>query len=500
MNFTSPTYAPFLLGVLFLAATFSRQHRWIVLLGASVASYATFGPPYLMVAWAAVTLGTYGLALAMVKTPDPVRKRKLLRVGIALVLGILGVLKYSGFLGESIDQLGSLVGWHRSSPSGGFLVSIGVSYYALQAIGYLVDVHDEAAPVEPHFGRFALFLSFFPKMVQGPIERSESLLPQFREQRPIMAQDLASGFQRILWGLFQKVVIADSLAPFVEAVYGNIRAHDGVSIVLATYFFAAQLYFDFAGYTDMAIGSATMLGIRFSPNFRSPYLASSIADFWRRWHITFSTWLLDYVFRPLQIHLRDWRVWGTPVALFITFIVSGIWHGATWGFVVWGAIHGAYLATAVLLRPWQARLHRSLHLARSPILKPIQVLITFHLVCLSWVFFRAPSVGDAGWAVLQGVAGMPRTLAHLAQGESLDSLLYLGQGRRRFMFVLAMIALGSALRYYFRHVGVTEGEGRAGNRKRLLVSPWTRAVVYGLMVYLIAFFGTATQGFMYEQF
>jgi len=501
MTFTSVAFAPFLLGVLVLSAASGRKHRWLVLLVASLIFYGTFGAPYLLVAWAAVTVGTFGLALGMGRTSDPARRRGLLWAGIVLVLTVLGALKYTILIGEGLDVLGALAGWGLTPSTGHQLVSIGVSYYALQAISYLLDVHDEAAPAEKHLGLFALFLSFFPKMIQGPIERPETLLPQLRNPLPIRAPDLANGLQRMLWGLFQKVVVADSLAPFVDAVFGDVRGYDGMSLVLATYLFAAQLYFDFAGYTDMAIGAARMLGIGLSPNFRSPYLASSIADFWRRWHISFSTWLLDYVFRPLQIRLRDWRLWGTPVALILTFLVSGVWHGATWGFVVWGAIHGIYLAASVLFRPWEARLHRATGLAGSPFLRPVQIMTTFHLVCFSWIFFRARSVGEAGWVAVHGVTGLPATLSRLSAGESLDSLLYLGQGRNRFLFAVAMLALGSALRHYFRLAGVTEAVvGRPGGGTRLLTSQWARAAVYAMMVYLIAFFGTATQGFMYEQY
>jgi D-alanyl-lipoteichoic acid acyltransferase DltB (MBOAT superfamily) len=295
-------------------------------------------------------------------------------------------------------------------------------------------------------------------------------------------------------------VVADSLAPFVQAVYGDVGRQKGLPLLLATYFFAAQLYFDFAGYTDMALGVARLFGIQLSPNFRSPYLATSIADFWRRWHISFSSWLLDYVFRPLQMGLRDWRKWGTPFALLITFLVSGIWHGATWGFVVWGFLHGFYLATALLLRPVQSRVHRALGLEGSPLLAPIQVLVTFHLVCFSWIFFRAESVRDAIWVVSRGATGLPETLSRVFQGQSLDSLVFLGQPRGRFLFAVAMVAVGTLLRSYFRALGVTEDEGRSAPPAWPLTSPWSRAVVYAIMVYAIAFYGTATQGFMYEQY
>ena len=500
MTFTSPSFAPFLLGVVVLAALIGRRRRWIVLLAASVASYASFGAPYLVVVLGAVAAASFGCALAMERTADPARRKRLLWIGLAVVLGALGVLKYLGFLGEGINAVGAFLGLRPTLPTGQIFLSIGVSYYSLQAIGYLLDVHDEATPAERHFGHFALYLSFFPKMVQGPIERSEKLLPQLRDAPAIAGDDLSLGLQRMLWGLFQKVVVADSLAPFVGAVYGNARSHHGLPLVVATYLFAAQLYFDFAGYTDIALGVARLFGIRLSPNFRSPYLATSIADFWRRWHISFSSWLLDYVFRPLQAGLRDWRKWGTPAALLVTFLVSGIWHGATWGFVLWGMMHGTYLASSLLFRPIRARVLGALRLEGSRVLGPVEILVTFHLVCFSWIFFRADSVGDAVWIASRGLTGLPDTAWSAVHGQSLESLVYLGQGRGRFLFVIAMIAAGTVLRSYFRALGVTEEVARPAASERAWTSPWGRAVVYALMVYAIAFYGTATQGFMYEQY
>ncbi len=201
------------------------------------------------------------------------------------------------------------------------------------------------------------------------------------------------------WGLFKKVVVADRLALFVNAVYGDVHVYTGLPLVLATWFYAFQLYFDFSGYTDMALGSARLFNINLTQNFNSPYLATSVAEFWRRWHISFSRWILDYIFKPLQMAWRDWRTAGTAASLVVTFLASGIWHGVSWGFVVWGGLHGVYLATSVYYRPWQKKIHKALGITKSPLLKVWQTVVTFNLVCFAWIFFRANSLSDAFYII-----------------------------------------------------------------------------------------------------
>ena len=500
MTFTSGAFLPFLIGALAVYQAVGPRRRWLALLLASYLFYGTMGAPYLLVVIALVTLASYRFAVAMERTEVPERRRRLLWLSIAVVLGALFALKYAAPLWAMAGALGGLEREGASSPMAQGIVSIGVSYYALQAISYLLDTHDGAIPVERSLGRLALYLSFFPKLVQGPIEPPEKFLPQLEGGAGVSVGNLLVGSQRFLWGLFQKLVVADSLGPFVEAVYGDVRAHEGLPLVVATYCFAAQLYFDFAGYTDMAIGTARLFGIRLSDNFRSPYLATSVAEFWRRWHMTFSTWLLTYVFRPTQILLRDWRRWGTPAALVLTFLLSGLWHGATWGFVVWGLLHGGFLAASILSRSWRQRMDAALGLSGSRIKPPLQIALTFHLVCLAWVFFRASSLSDAAWVISRAVTGLPRTLTRAIDGGDLGSLLFLGQGRDRFVFAVAMVLTGTALRAYFRAIGVSGETPEDARQTGVAASPWTRTAVYAAMFYLITMFGTSTQGFMYERF
>jgi D-alanyl-lipoteichoic acid acyltransferase DltB (MBOAT superfamily) len=201
------------------------------------------------------------------------------------------------------------------------------------------------------------------------------------------------------WGLFKKVVIADRLAIFVDTVYNDVHAFTGIPLLLATYAYAFQIYMDFSGYTDMALGSAQLFNINLTQNFNSPYLATSIVDFWRRWHITFSRWILDYIFKPLQMHCRSWKNWGTVTAIIVTFLVSGIWHGASWGFVIWGGLHGLYMACSIFYKPFKKKLHKALGVEETKLLKFWQIFVTFNLVCFAWVFFRAKDLSDAYYII-----------------------------------------------------------------------------------------------------
>jgi alginate O-acetyltransferase complex protein AlgI len=361
------------------------------------------------------------------------------------------------------------------------MVTIGVSYYTFQAISYLIDIRLGLLKPEHHLGYYALSLAFFPKLLQGPIERGGDLLPQLQDSKPFDYLAARSGLLLVAWGLFQKVVIADRLGMYVDTVYNDLRSYQGASLLLATYGYAGQIYFDFAGYTSMAIGSARMFGIALTPNFNQPYLATSIADFWRRWHISFSRWILDYIFKPLQLGWRNWGTAGTSLALLITFLVSGLWHGASWGFIVWGLLHGCYMACSVWYRPWQKKLHHWLGISKTPLLKFWQIGITFHLVCLAWVFFRANSLSDAFYV-----------LQHLwpLQTEALRGFMMIKGDRELYITLLLLGGLMTAVLFPpFKHGIAAQFNGR-----------WRWAGYY-LLVLIIFVCGIFHQGaFLYGRF
>ncbi len=391
MTFTDLGYLPLMTAVFLLANLFgSGGARWLVLLVASMAFYAALEMPHLLAVLSGVILLTYLTGVLLGRFPGGWRRNAVFWGGVGGNIALLLLLKYPSFFMSAMISL-----LDAPFPLHGSAAAIGVSYYVFQAISYLTDVYLEIEEPEKHPGYLALYLSFFPKLLQGPIERAGDLIPQLKAPYRFDYGNVRAGLLMFAWGLFKKAVLADHLAPCVDAVYGNVQAFTGFNLILATYAYAIQLYCDFSGYTDMALGSAKILNIRLTQNFNMPYTATSIADFWRRWHISFSRWILDYIFKPLQMSLRDWGTYGTACALLVTFIISGIWHGASWGFVIWGLLHGVYLAVSVFYKPLQKRIHQALGVEKTGRLRAWQIFATFHLVCFAWIFFRASTVADA---------------------------------------------------------------------------------------------------------
>jgi D-alanyl-lipoteichoic acid acyltransferase DltB (MBOAT superfamily) len=419
MPFNSLDYVLFLPVVYVLFYVTVQRWRWAILLAGSLLFYAALGSLHLLGVLLLVTLTTYGFGLGLAAAGSARTKRVLLWSGIAANLLILAVMKYLPVLAEGLAALSTVLTLDARVPPLTAFTAIGVSYYVFQAMSYLFDLDLEVVKPERHLGYFALYLAFFPKLLQGPIERAAELLPQLRATYELNYDNLRFGLLLFTWGLFKKVVLADRLGLYVETVYGDVHAFRGLALLLATYAYAFQVYMDFSGYTDMALGSARLFSIRLTPNFSNPYAATSVADFWRRWHISFSRWILDYIFKPLQMRWREARTWGTVAALLVTFLISGVWHGARWGFLVWGGLHGLYMAIAIVYKPYQKRLHRALGVEKTRLLRIWQIVVTFHLVCLAWVFFRAATLADALYIIAnlgRGAAGV-RTQFLLSQGK-----------------------------------------------------------------------------------
>jgi len=474
--------------------------RWAFLLVASYGFYASFKVPYLLLALLAATLVSYGCALRIESGKDARSKLFWMWTGILGNLSLLFWLKYLPFVTCNLNAALDFLSGGIRFPSVQQLLALGVSYYVFQGISYLIDVYLEAVEPERHLGYFSLSMSFFPKLLQGPIERSGNLLPQLRNLSPSSLAMLHSGFNLFLLGVCKKVVIADRLATFIDPVYGHVHNYYGISLVVATYLFALQLYFDFSGYTDMALGLARCFNIRLTPNFNAPYLATSTADFWRRWHISFSSWILDYIFKPLQFSLRDWARLGVPVSLLLTFLVSGLWHGASWCFVAWGGLHGFYLAVGVLSKKPRARLCKRVGLDKTRVLTYWQRFVTFHLVCFSWIFFRAATVKDALYVAYSSVADLPRSFALLQSGER-DFLQHVALGRSvsELLFALAAVVTVSTLGYL--GTGAKRKDTKSDELAFLQRIPfWGGAIAYGAVLYLITICGVSAKGFIYQQF
>lgn len=442
MSFYSFQFPLFLLGVYVLFRLAPERVRWAVLLVASFLFYSFFRIIYLPIALAYSILVTYLAATWIDRTPAPRTKQTAFLVGLLANLALLVLLRYLPFVTTNFNRATGWIPGFPTVPVAPVLVSIGVSYFVFQAISYLIDVYSVAERAEPHLGILALYLAFFPKLLQGPIERAEDLIPQLKVRFEFQYENFRAGLVRFGIGLFKKLVLADRIGIFVDAAYGDVHSYTGVALLFATYLYAFQLYFDFSAYTDMAIGVARVFNIQLSENFRRPYQATSIAEFWRRWHITFSRWLLDYLFTPLQMGFRNWKKFGTPLALLLTFIVSGIWHGASWGFITWGVLHGFYLSSAVLLKPYQRAWHKRLCLEDTRILRTWQVFVTFHLVCFAWIFFRANSLSDAQYLIAHFFVGLPDSLSELTRAGAWKQVLLFGQSPREFaVLLLVSVAL-----------------------------------------------------------
>ncbi len=369
------------------------RFRWILLLVASYYFYMCWNYKYIILIVFS-TLVDYFAALQMGKTQIRWRRRLLLVMSLFSNLGLLFFFKYYNFFSENVNAVSEQFNLFSQMPAYQFLLPVGISFYTFQTLSYTIDVYWGKKEPEKHLGIFALYVSFFPQLVAGPIERSTRLLPQFYKVYTFNYERIRNGIVLMVWGFFKKVVIADRLAEYVNQVYNHPHDYGGLQDVIATFFFGSQIYCDFSGYSDIAIGSAMILGYDLMTNFRRPYLSRSIREFWQRWHISLSTWFRDYLYIPLGGNrVVKWRWYYN---LFITFLVSGLWHGANWTFVIWGALHGAYLVLAIITQPSRDRLARKSGLYRIPHLNNfINLAWTFVLVYFAWIFFRANSLSDA---------------------------------------------------------------------------------------------------------
>jgi D-alanyl-lipoteichoic acid acyltransferase DltB (MBOAT superfamily) len=375
---------------------YRRQNLW--LLAASYFFYGSWNWKFLVLLFASA-LVDYTVGLQIARSDRQRTRRAWLLVSIGFNLSVLAYFKYLNFFLASAAALIAALGLPVQTNTLQIILPAGISFFLFQSMSYAIDLYRRETEVIRYLPDYLLYTSFFPNMLAGPIERPSHLSGQLRAPRMVTPDGVYSGLSLVLWGLFKKVCVADNLAAYVNAVYGNVPLHSGPTLVVATYLFAFQIYCDFSGYSDMAIGMARILGIDLITNFRTPYFSRSIQEFWRRWHISLSTWFRDYVYFPLGGNR------GTAARTFantmIVFLVSGLWHGANWTFVVWGGLHGTYLVVerALGIRADGAP-------ARSTMRRVVATIVTFNLVCLAWVFFRANHVSDA-WLVLSRMASVP---------------------------------------------------------------------------------------------
>ena len=412
MTFNSIQYLIFFPIVAVLHFLIPTKYRWIMLLAASYYFYMSWNPNLVFLI-AFTTLVSYGAALLMERTESKKTKKLCLVVTLIACLGVLFFYKYFNFLSSSVTGLLRAFGLQAEDRLLDLILPVGISFYTFQTLSYVIDVYRGSIPAERHLGYYALFVSFFPQLVAGPIERPQNLLPQLKAEHRFSGDDFRAGMKIVLAGFFKKVVIADQLAAYVVAVYSNPEHATAPAIIIATVMFTFQVYCDFSGYTDIAVGCARIMGIRLMQNFNLPYTSRSVHEFWQRWHISLTSWFQDYVFYPIAMNkklsrfARNWgkkagnRKIGTMlpqcVALFVTFFLSGLWHGAAWTFVLWGCIHGVYQIIERLTEKSREKLWTRLHVnMESRGFHFWQMFAVFWLGVFALIFFRANSVHDLG--------------------------------------------------------------------------------------------------------
>ncbi len=464
-----------------------HRFRWILLLIASYYFYMYWKPEYIILIITS-TLIDYYAGLQMGKSDDKNKRKKFLLLSIIANLGLLFVFKYFNFTNDILKTTLGFYHINYKVSSLNVLLPVGISFYTFQTMSYTFEVYRGNQKPEKHLGKFALYVSFFPQLVAGPIERSTNLLPQFFKKHNFDYKLATDGLKLMLWGFFKKIVIADRLAILVDNVYDNPFGYNGVVFFIGTIFFAFQIYCDFSGYSDIAIGASQVMGFKLMTNFNRPYFSKSIAEFWKRWHISLSTWFKDY----LYISLGGNRVgkWRWYYNLFIVFLISGFWHGANWTFLIWGGLHGFYLIFAIITKDIEKKIIQTIKLDKVPtLLKYLRVFITFCLVCFSWIFFRANSVFDAFYIISHLFSGWNNILS----SAGLETILSLGLDSYEFVIAVLSIIFMESVHLIQRHYSV---------RKMLSNKPiYLRWSIYYAMIFGIILFGKFNeQQFIYFQF
>lgn len=486
MLFNSLHFIFFFPAVVFLYFVVPHKYRWILLLVGSYYFYMSCKAEYAILLLAS-TFVSYFSAIFISYSQTIRRKRIFLGICLLVNLGFLFTFKYFNFTLDSMSDFLRLFGIHFFSPALKLLLPLGISFFTFQSISYVIDVYWGKIRPEKHLGIFALYLSFFPRLVAGPIERAGNLIPQFFEKHDFDYKRVADGLKLMAWGFLKKLVIADGLAFFVDRVYNNLPSYSGPALAIATLFYAIQIYCDFSGYTDIAIGSAHVMGYRLMDNFLAPYSAKSIAEFWRRWHISLSGWFQDYVFNPLYFFISKLKLvsnFSTKIKHWLSFIVAmligesllGLWHGANWTFVFFGLYHGIAIIFYYLIRKWWDKLPSFL-----------AVFLTFLITTGGWIFFRVSSLSDAWYVFSHLFAASQYGYWHDIQG------IFLHYEYEFVIIIIPLVIIVLAHWLERKRGGIIDFV----NNRRLL----TRWVIYYVLIMMILLFGSfGSKQFIYFNF
>lgn len=488
MLFNSLEFAVFFPVVTILFFLLPHRFRWMLLLAASCFFYMFFKPVYILILVFTIVID-YFAGIWIAGEQDPRKRKLLLILSIVSNVGVLAVFKYYNFIAINFNDALNVVHGHGSVPLLNILLPIGLSFHTFQAMSYTIEVYKGRQEPEKHFGIYALYVMFYPQLVAGPIERPQNILHQFHEVKQFDYGNIRSGLLQIAWGLFKKMVIADRLALFVNQVYGDPHGYTGLPLIIATVFFAFQIYCDFSGYSDIALGTARCMGFNLMTNFNKPYTATGIGEFWQRWHISLSTWFRDYVYIPLGGNRTSRFRWYLNIL--IVFTLSGIWHGANWTFVVWGALHGVYLIGERMM----SRRKRGEERPPSLPVTLFRRLVVFVLVSFAWIFFRAENLGHATYIVRNLFVGIPGQVREIAANLHFARLrlLYLGQSLNELVIALAVLCILFFIQSQQRELSI---DGWLQSRPKAM--RW--AFYYGLPLTFICLSIFGKSDFIYFQF
>ncbi len=456
--------------------------RWLLLLSASCFFYMYFIPVYILILFVTILID-YVAGIAIENTSDKKRKKLYLVLSIISNVGMLAFFKYFNFLVGNANGILGAFDQEASIPYLAILLPVGLSFHTFQAMSYTFEVYRGKFKAERHLGIYALYVMYYPQLVAGPIERPQNVLPQLKTEQKFDFQNFRAGLLRILWGLFKKVVIADRIAHFINPMFNSPEQYEGWQLLCAAYLFSFQIYLDFSAYTDIALGASRCMGIKLMENFRLPYFAKSIREFWSRWHISLSTWFRDYLYIPLGGSRKG--KWILFRNILIVFLLSGLWHGATWNFVLWGGIHGFFLLFALASSPIFQSIEKFLSkIKMMPVYNLLRIVFCFHLVTLAWVFFRATDFQSSVFILSKISSG---TIATLQSGISYFELLNM---QKNFIGLILLIPL--AIVFIIEKI--------SAHRK----VPSSNMALYSIFILLIVFISIMGQStkeqFIYFQF
>jgi D-alanyl-lipoteichoic acid acyltransferase DltB (MBOAT superfamily) len=472
-------FVAFFLLVLVVYWNISHRRQNVLLLVSSYVFYGYWDWRFTFLL-AFSTLVDYNVAQFLEKAPDQRGKKKWLWVSCLVNLGLLGTFKYFNFFVDSAAVLIENFGLNANLPALSIILPVGISFYTFQTLAYTIDVYRGEQKATKDFIGYAVYVCYFPQLVAGPIERAKRLLPQIQAPRTITVEKWNSGLQLILWGFLKKIAIADTLAPLVDRAFEDPASQHGAFLWMGMYAFALQIYGDFSGYSDIARGTSRLLGINLIENFRAPYLSSNIVHFWRRWHISLSNWLRDYLYIPLGGNrLGPYKQYRN---LMITMLLGGLWHGAGWTFILWGGLHGMYLAVYRFIKEKVLGQTVKDFQKGSWTMRFLGIIFTFHLVCIAWIPFRAPT-----WKILQDYVA---TLVSPASWAAIENPLPAGILSQTF-FYGAIILILDLLIWHNKHELPFQEK-----------HPWwLRGIAYGLGLSVLAYVrGVSSGTFIYFQF